>query len=204
MSEKAGKKVKGTSGSNPASPEDEKLFKQARWLLEHFTENIQKKHEQEDAMAHAPRYTRNDALYMIAGVKAVQYDGDHVQTSNLSNVPLKAALTVDDVLLRMNREVEKELSQGYEELCKDVALVNSAMMLMDEDVLCVAKQTYVKHLPDSEITAPDTHEYHYRTVKDLQREAVEAVMEVLKIEKRLRLAGCSIGTTTDNEEDWHD
>ena len=137
MSEKAGRKVKGNGGNTPASPEDEKLFRQARWLLEHFTENIRKKHEQEEAMAHAPRYTREDALYMIAGVKAMQYDGDHVQTSNLANVPLKAALNVDDVLLRMNREAEKELSKGYKEVCKDISLVNSAMMLMElgrEDV----------------------------------------------------------------------
>lgn len=197
------KKVKGNGGNAPASPEDEKLFKQARWLLEHFTENIQKKHEQEDAMAHAPRYTREDALYMIAGVKAVQYDGDHVQTSNLANVPLKAVLNVDDVLLRMNREVERELMKGYKELCRDISVVNSAMMLMDEEVLRVAKQTYIKHLPDSEITASDTHEYHYRTVKDLQREAVECVAKVLRIESQLRLAG-SYQENENTEEDWHD
>lgn len=187
MSEKTGKKVKGTSGSNPASPEDEKLFKQARWLLEHFTENIQKKHEQEDAMAHAPRYTRDVALYMIAGVKAVQYDGDHVQTSNLSNVPLKAALTVDDVLLRMNREVEKELSQGYEDLCRHITLVNTAFTLMNPKVRYIAKLLYQHNVSPQDIAQLDTNEHGINKIYEMRNEAIQVTAQVLKHSGTLKI-----------------
>ena len=159
--------------------EDQQLRRRARWLLKNFRKFLEQKHKQEQEMKNTPLFTKDDALYVLSGL-AARKGGERVQTSNISNAPETAAMNVDATLERMNREVLAEVSKGYDELCERINTVNVALMLMDLDVRCVAKQVFCEGIKRDKVVAADGHYYCRRTVREMIKIAERAVMDTLE------------------------
>ena len=159
--------------------EDQQLRRRARWLLKNFRKFLEQKHKQEQEMKNTPLFTKDDALYVLSGL-AARKGGERVQTSNILNAPETAAMNVDATLERMNREVLAEVSKGYDELCERINTVNVALMLMDLDVRCVAKQVFCEGIKRDKVVAADGHYYCRRTVREMIKIAERAVMDTLE------------------------
>lgn len=159
--------------------EDQQLRRRARWLLKNFRKFLEQKHKQEEEIKNTPLFTKDDALYVLSGL-AAHKGGERVQTSNLSNAPETAAMNVDETLERMNREVLAEVSKGYDELCERINIFNVALMLMDLDVRCVAKQVFCEGIRRDKVVAADGHYYCRQKVREMIRIAERAVMDTLE------------------------
>lgn len=164
--------------------EEEQLRRKARWLLKNFRKFLEQKHKQEEEMRNVPLFTRDDALYKLSGMAAHQ-QGERVQTSNLANAPLTAAMNVDEMLERMNKEVREEVSKGYDQLCEKVRLVNAAFSSMDVEVQSVARQVYAKGTSKKEVIRTDGLVMGRTRVYELLQEAESVMMDVLKEEQLL-------------------
>ena len=158
--------------------EEEQLRRKARWLLKNFKKFLEQKHKQEEEMRNVPLFTRDDALYKLSGMAAHQ-QGERVQTSNLANAPLTAAMNVDEMLERMNKEVREDVSKGYDQLCERITIVNVALMLMDMDARCVAKQVFYEGTKRDKVIATDGHYYSKKKVDAMIAIAERAVIDVL-------------------------
>jgi len=130
-------------------------------------------------MKNTPLFTKDDALYVLSGL-AAHKGGERVQTSNISNAPETAAMNADATLERMNREVLAEVSKGYDELCERINTVNVALMLMDLDVRCVAKQVFCEGIRRDKVVAADGHYYCRQKVREMIKIAERAVMDTLE------------------------
>lgn len=159
--------------------EDQQLRRRARWLLKNFRKFLEQKHKQEQEMKNTPLFTKDDALYVLSGL-AARKGGERVQTSNISNAPETAAMNVDATLERMNREVLAEVSKGYDELCERINIVNVALMLMDLDVRCVAKQVFCEGIRRDKVVAADGHYYCRQKVREMIGIAERAVIDTLE------------------------
>ena len=159
--------------------EEQQLRRRAKWLLKNFRKFLEQKHKQEAEMKNTPLFTKDDALYVLSGL-AARKGGERVQTSNILNAPETAAMNVDATLERMNREVLAEVSKGYDELCERINTVNVALMLMDLDVRCVAKQVFCEGIKRDKVVAADGHYYCRRTVREMIKIAERAVMDTLE------------------------
>ena len=93
------------------------------------------------------RFTREDAIYMLAGIKAVQYEKNRVQSSGNSDLIANGAIKIDEVLERMNREAGKELEVEKQHISSKVTLVNAAFGRMDDEAKRLVKMRYVKGIP---------------------------------------------------------
>jgi len=159
--------------------EEQQLRRRAKWLLKNFRKFLEQKHKQEQEMKNTPLFTKDDALYVLSGL-AAHKGGERVQTSNISNAPETAAMNVDATLERMNREVLAEVSKGYDELCERINTVNVALMLMDLDVRCVAKQVFCEGIRWDKVIAADGHYYSKKKVYGMISIAERAVMDTLE------------------------
>lgn len=176
--------VVGNQGLAEAALEEQQLRRKARWLLKNFRKLLEHKHKQEEEMRNVPLFTRDDALYKLSGMAAHQ-QGERVQTSNISNAPLTAAMNVDETLERMNKEVREEVSKGYEQLCEKVKLVNVALAAMPVEVQSVAKQAYAKGTAKNKVISQDGLVMGRTKVYELLQEAESIMMDVLKEEQLL-------------------
>ena len=159
--------------------EEQQLRRRAKWLLKNFRKFLEQKHKQEAEMKNTPLFTKDDALYVLSGL-AAHKGGERVQTSNISNAPETAAMNVDATLERMNREVLAEVSKGYDALCERINTVNVALMLMDLDVRCVAKQVFCEGIRWDKVIAADGHYYSKKKVYEMINIAERAVMDTLE------------------------
>ena len=80
--------------------------------------------------AGVPIYTKEMALRDLASV-SIAYESERVQTSNISNVPLRITELLDnDYVEKMNRKLRREMDESVKEygyLCWKIALVETAM-----------------------------------------------------------------------------
>ena len=191
-----------TSASQQAM--DSKYYREARFLLETFNENRMKRRQVEQELKTGCRYTREDALYIIAGVKAVQYDGDHVQTSGNFDRMADGVLKIDDVLERMNREANNELVQELRKLSMRVTLVNIGLTEMDEESRYVVKQRYVDGIPLEEVKSRCGKTYHYKTVMEIMHRGIEQFADYLMITEEIRRRAEAEPEKNEYLEEWYD
>lgn len=199
----------GNGGVSPASRmEDQnvnnKYYRQARFLLETFNENRMKKRAVEEDIRKGARFTRQDAIYMIAGVNAVQYDSDHVQSSPKPDSVADRILKIDDVVERMNREASNELTQEFWRLSEKIALVNDGLTEMDIECRKVVKQRYVDGIPVDELKAPNGRRYHYRTGVDLIHRGIEQFAYFLMFTETIRREAEAAEEKNEYMEDCYD
>ena len=80
--------------------------------------------------AGVPIYTKEMALRDLASI-SIAYESERVQTSNISNVPLRITELLDnDYVEKMNRKLRREMDESVKEygyLCWKIALVETAM-----------------------------------------------------------------------------
>ena len=182
--EKQNTSENSNSAEDQDALEEEQLHRKARWLLKYFRKFLEQKHKQEEEMRNVPLFTRDDALYKLSGMAAHQ-QGERVQTSNLSNAPLTAAMNVDEMLERMNKEVREDVSKGYDQLCEKVRLVNAAFSSMDVEVQSVARQVYAKGTSKKEVIRTDGLVMGRTRVYEFLQKAESVMVDVLKEEQLL-------------------
>lgn len=168
-----------------AALKDEQLQRRARWMLNNFRKFLDQKHKQEEEMKSVPLFTREDALYKLSGMAAHQ-QGERVQTSNIANAPMSAAMNVDDMLERMNEEVVEEVSKGYDQLCERIRLVNAALAAMPVEVQHVAKQVYGRGVRKSEVIGVDGHIMSQRKVYQVLEDAESIMVQTIQEDRALR------------------
>ena len=80
--------------------------------------------------AGVPIYTKEMALRDLASV-SIDYESERVQTSNISNIPLRITELLDNGYVeKMNRKLRREMDESVKEygyLCWKIALVETAM-----------------------------------------------------------------------------
>ena len=159
----------------------------------------------EEELRKGIRFTRDDAIYMIAGVKAVQYDSDHVQSSPKPDGMADKVLKIDEVVERMNREASNELTQEFRRLSGKVTLVNLGLTEMDIECRKAVKQRYVDGVPVDELIAPDGRRYHYRTGARLIHRGIEQFAQYLMLTETIRREA-EAAEEKENEymEEWYD
>ena len=162
--------------------EELQLRQQARWLLKNFKNLLDRKHKQEEEMRNVPLFTRDDALYKLSGMAAHQ-GGERVQTSNIANAPESAAMNVDEMLERMNKEVWDDVSKGYDQLCEKIKCVNYMLLTLNSKLRSVARQLYVDGKDRDSIVNSDGGYYSRKTVKAMRDEIERRMVEFLMMEK---------------------
>ena len=183
-------KITISSGSGRESECQERsaanrYLRQARWLLENYRNLLDQKARQEAEIKATPHYTRSDVIYHLSGFGAVDFK-ERVQTSTISDPTQNAAVNLGKTLQQMNEEVLREVADGYEELCRNIAVVEIAFMSMDSDVRNVAEQLYKQGRSWREIIAPDGHFYCYRTVREYKFQALVSTANALARRAALR------------------
>lgn len=80
--------------------------------------------------AGVPVYTKEMALRDLASI-SIDYESDRIQTSNISNIPLRITELLDNGYVeKMNRKLRREMDESVKEygyLCWKIALVETAM-----------------------------------------------------------------------------
>lgn len=168
----------GSLGLAEATLEEQQLRRKARWLLKNFRKLLEHKHKQEEEMRNVPLFTRDDALYKLSGMAAHQ-QGERVQTSNISNAPLTAAMNVDETLERMNKEVREEVSKGYEQLCERITLVNTMLLTLDSRTRSVAKQLYIEGKDRDSVVNSTGGYFSRKTVMEMRDDIEHKMMEIM-------------------------
>ena len=98
--------------------------------------------------AGVPIYTKEMALRDLASV-SIDYESERVQTSNISNVPLRITELLDNGYVeKMNRKLRREMDESVKEygyLCWKIALVETAMReRMDKKERAIFIRVYVR------------------------------------------------------------
>ena len=182
-----------------------KYFREAKFLLETFNENRMKRRVVEEEIRKGRRFTRDDAIYMISGVKAVQYNSDRVQSSPKADVMADRVSEIDEVVERMNREASKELRQEFNKLSGKVTLVNIGLTEMDIESRKAVKQRYVDGVPVDELMAPDGRKYHYRTALKLIHQGIDQFAQYLALTETIRReAEAAEKEKNEYMEEWYD
>ena len=179
--------ISSGSGRGPEGQERaaaNRYLRQARWLLENYRNLLDQKARQEAEIKATPHYTRSDVIYHLSGFGAVDFK-ERVQTSTISDPTQNAAVNLDKTLQQMNEEVLREVADGYEELCRNIAVVEIAFMSMDSDVRNVAEQLYIEGAPRKRVMADDGHFYSLKTLRRFDRAAVQSVAANLIKKARL-------------------
>jgi len=158
--------------------EEQRLRRKARWLLKNFRKLLEQKHKQEEEIRKVPLFTRDDALYKLSGMAAHQ-QGERVQTSNISNAPLTAAMNVDETLERMNKEVREEVSKGYDRLCERITLVNTMLLTLDSKTRSVARQLYIEGKDRDSIVNSTGGYFSRKTVMEMRDNIEHKMMEIM-------------------------
>ena len=206
------KKTKNAAngGLSPVSRVEEeckvnKNFREAKFLLETFNENRMKRRVVEEEIRKGRRFTRDDAIYMISGVKAVQYNSDRVQSSPKADVMADRVSEIDEVVERMNREASKELRQEFNKLSGKVTLVNIGLTEMDIESRKAVKQRYVDGVPVDELMTPDGRKYHYRTALKLIHRGIDQFAHYLVLTETIRReAEAADKEKNEYMEEWYD
>ena len=169
------KRAGGNKSASPRNP----YFSRARFLLETFNENRMRLRQISEEQKNMHRFTREDAIYMLAGIKAVQYEKNRVQSSGNTDGIANGAMKIDEVLERMNREAGKELEVEKQHISSKVTLVNAAFGRMDDEAKRLVKMRYVKGIPVEKMTGSNGDKLHYRTAMNIIHRGIQQFADFL-------------------------
>ena len=165
---------------------EKRYYRQAKFLLETFNENRLKKSEVEGEIRKGCRFTREDAIYMIAGVKAVQYNADRVQSSGKPDRMADKVLNIDEVVERMNREASNELTKEYGRLSARIALVNTGICEMDALCRRLIRQRYVEGIPVDSLIDQNGRKYRYKKAMAILHDGIQQFADYLMLTDTVR------------------
>ncbi|MCD8013333.1 MAG: hypothetical protein LUG99_09185 [Lachnospiraceae bacterium] len=111
---------------------------------------------------HLPEITWADAYTALSGGGGCQ---ERVQTSNLSDLTCRIAISIDEQIEQMKREMREELQSSLEEAKSNVSLFESAMtwalLLMETepkeygDTYSVAQQVFIRGVHENKARGAD-------------------------------------------------
>ena len=195
------KRAGGNKSASPRNP----YFSRARFLLETFNENRMRLRQISEEQKNMRRFTREDAIYLLAGIKAVQYEKNRVQSSGNTDGIANGAMKIDEVLERMNREAGKELEAEKQHITNKITLVNAAFGRMDDDVKRLVKMRYVDGFPVEQLTGPDGKKLDYWNAMDIIHRGVQQFADFLVRVDEIKAAAALVDREQNEyTEEWYE
>lgn len=135
--------------------------------------------------AGVPIYTKEMAIRDLSSV-SIDYETDRVQTSNISNVPLRIAELLDHGYVeKMNRRLRREMDDSVKEygyLCWKIEVVETAMReRMDQRERAIFERMFARGKSYSEICkAYKRGTLHNKQVSQIKQRCLQAIANHLK------------------------
>ena len=135
--------------------------------------------------AGVPIYTKEMAIRDLSSV-SIDYETDRVQTSNISNVPLRIAELLDHGYVeKMNRRLRREMDDSVKEygyLCWKIEVVETAMReRMDQRERAIFERMFARGKSYREICkAYKRGTLHNKQVSQIKQRCLQAIANHLK------------------------
>ena len=135
--------------------------------------------------AGVPIYTKEMALRDLASV-SIDYESERVQTSNISNIPLRIIELLDNGYVeKMNRKLRREVDESVKEygyLCWKIALVETALReRMDKKERAIFERIFTKGKSYRQVCkAYKKGTLHNNQLYILRRRCLQALADHLK------------------------
>ena len=135
--------------------------------------------------AGVPIYTKEMAIRDLSSV-SIDYETDRVQTSNISNVPLRIAELLDHGYVeKMNRKLRREMDESVKEygyLCWKIEVVETAMReRMDQRERAIFERMFARGKSYREICkAYKKGTLHNKQVSQIKQRCLQAIANHLK------------------------
>lgn len=135
--------------------------------------------------AGVPIYTKEMAIRDLSSV-SIDYETDRVQTSNISNIPLRITELLDNGYVeKMNRRLRREMDESVKEygyLCWKIEVVETAMReRMDQRERAIFKRMFARGKSYREICkAYKRGTLHNKQVSQTKQRCLQAIANHLK------------------------
>ena len=163
---------------------EERFLTEALLLAGSYSDAIKEKKQLQDLMTGEFEYTEDMAIQDLIG--GGQQEGERVQTSNISNIPERAALLLADGYVekqkyRMQKEAQRRVDE-YRKLCEQVEIVETAMNeRMDDRTRAVFRCLFIEHRAWSAVRDEHGNGLRPQQIADAREKAIEAIAEELSL-----------------------
>lgn len=165
---------------------EERFLTEALLLAGSYADAVKEKKQLQDLMTGAFEYTEDMAIQDLIG--GGQQEGERVQTSNISNIPERAAILLADGYVekqkyRMQREAQSRMRE-YRKLCEQVEIVETAMHeRMDDRARAVFQCLFVEHRAWSAVRDEHGNRLEKKAVLRCKNKIVAAIaQEIMAVE----------------------
>lgn len=173
--------------TDPISSDTERYRIRASFLLDMYTHHLERKKELKKQIAGLQYYSRDDIIYLLSGVKAVRYDSERVQSSNISNPCLKAVESVDEMMERMNSDIGREEREELQEVEQSIRMVEIAVSIMEclnPELAHAARQIYMEGKSRDAITDLSGSVYSRYREKRMEEYIIAEAAKTIRQEER--------------------
>lgn len=167
---------------------EERFLTEALLLAGSYADVVKEKKQLQDLMTGAFEYTEDMAIQDLIG--GGQQEGERVQTSNISNIPERAAILLADGYVekqkyRMQREAQSRMNE-YRKLCEQVEIVETAMHeRMDDRARAVFQCLFIEHRAWSAVRDEHGNCLRPQQIADAREKAIEAIAEELLLMEQI-------------------
>lgn len=135
--------------------------------------------------AGVPIYTKEMALRDLAAI-SIDYESERVQTSNISNIPLRITELLDNGYVeKMNRKLRREMDESVKEygyLCWKIALVETALReRMDQMERAIFIRVYVCGYTFSQLKKAYKKRLCNRQICEAKEAALKALVDEITV-----------------------
>ena len=161
---------------------EERFLTEALLLAGSYSDAVKEKKQLQDLMMGEFEYTEDMAIQDL--IWGGQQEGERVQTSNISNIPERAAILLADGYVekqkyRMQKEAQRRMDE-YRKLCGQVEIVETAMNeRMDDRTRAVFVQFYVEHRKKCQIVDEYSCQLYRSQVERAMSDAIDSIAEEL-------------------------
>jgi hypothetical protein len=168
---------------------EERFLADALRLAESFSGRVMERDTLKALLDDTFEYTEDMAIQDLIG-GGVQY-GERVQTSNISNVPERIAILLDEGYVekqrcKMRQEAEKH-KKDYQKYCAEIEIVETAMQeRMDARTRAVFRCLYIEHRPWSKVRDEVGNHLEKKAVLRCKQKEITAIAEELMLVEHLK------------------
>lgn len=135
--------------------------------------------------AGVPIYTKEMAIWDLSSV-SIDYETDRVQTSSISNIPLRITELLDNGYVeKMNRKLHREMDESVKEygyLCWKIEVVETAMReRMDQRERAIFIRIYVRGYTFSQLRKAHKKRLCNRQICEAKEVALKAITEEITV-----------------------
>ena len=135
--------------------------------------------------AGVPIYTKEMALRDLASI-SIDYESERVQTSNISNVPLRITELLDNGYVeKVNRKLRREMDESVKEygyLCWKIEMVETAMReRMDQRERAIFIRIYVRGYTFSQLKKAHKKRLCNRQICEAKEAALKALADEITV-----------------------